>query len=459
MFVGQRLCEERPDDLSALIPLIERRIPDNSACGETIASGFANSITARVGIGAHDLLVSNCGQGGTAYEGLKRLPEGAPSLTATGTPPYLRGLSQVKAAIQLAPPLDYICRALFSVHGESDAGNSLYDLNIRQWQTDYQADIQAITGSTALIPMFHSQNSAWTVSWNRGGYSPFLMLQEYETHPQTTVLVCAKYIFPYADGLHLTADGYRWLGEYYAKAYYQTVLRGESWSPLRPLTITRTNNLVEITFTGVVDRLVLDTNLVSNPEGEVSDFIGGPCGPCLHVAVDPVTDEITYTNHSFVVGDTVLFFPYNLPAGIESRRYWITSVPGPNKFKVATEPGGLPVNIMAASDLVTMYWPARIRVGPYGFEFDDSDGSGVPWRSDTWVTGVEITGATTVRVVLNRVPTGPALRLRYAYSGVAPQGGGPRTGPRGCLRDNDPTPSRYGHSLYNWCVHFDKPCP
>lgn len=458
MFVGQRLCDTRPDDLSAFVPLVERWETDTS-CGETIASGFANSISARVGAGEHNLLVSNCGQGGTDYEGLKRLPAGNPSVAATGTVAYVRGLTQVVAGRGLAGPLGYMFRAVFSVHGESDVVNPTYDLSIRQWQADFQADIQARTGQAGTIPMFHSQNSSWSLGWNRAGFSPYLMLQEHQANPGTTVLVCPKYFLPYSDGLHLTAAGYRWLGEYYAKAYHQLVLCGQPWSPLRPISILRTNDTIDLTFTGAVGHLVFDTNLVSSPEGDVSDFTAGPCGPCLMVAADPDRDEFTYPGHSFIVGDTVTFYHTNPPVGVDSRRYWVTAIPGPDRFQLSTLPAGPTLDLTNASSEVLMYWPATTHIGPFGFEFFDSDGEGVPWRSATRVMKAELTGPARVRLTLNRVPTGNIRQLRYAYSVVAPNWAGPTTGPRGCLRDSDPTPSLYGNPLYNWCVHFDEPCP
>ena len=48
-------------------------------------------------------------------------------------------------------------------------------------------------------------------------------------------------------------------------------------------------------------------------------------------------------------------------------------------------------------------------------------------------------------------------RLRYAYTGIQFQPGGPTTGPRGNLRDSDSETSTWEDPLYNWCVHFDKP--
>lgn len=88
--------------------------------------------------------------------------------------------------------------------------------------------------------------------------------------------------------------------------------------------------------------------------------------------------------------------------------------------------------------------------GNYGFEYTDSTGSAS-------IASVALAGADTVTVTLNTTPTGANKRLRYAYTGVAGNDGGPDTGPRGCLRDGDTRyASRYGYALYNWAVHFEE---
>jgi hypothetical protein len=165
--------------------------------------------------------------------------------------------------------------------------NVSYAANIRQWQVDYEADYKAISGQSAGIPMFHSQPSCWTAVANVNsatGISPYQILSEYETNPTKTVLVCPKYFLSYqpADGVHLLNTSYRLLGEYYAKAYYQHVVKGIPWSPLRPTTIQRTGAVITVTFSGNVGNLQFDTTNVTDPSGatatkgfEYTDSAGG----------------------------------------------------------------------------------------------------------------------------------------------------------------------------------------
>ena len=86
--------------------------------------------------------------------------------------------------------------------------------------------------------------------------------------------------------------------------------------------------------------------------------------------------------------------------------------------------------------------------GSYGFEAVDAAGARLT------ITSVALAGPDTVTITLSApVPTG--AHLRYAYTGVPRSCPGPFVGPRGNLRDSDPTPSQYGYELYNWGVHFD----
>ena len=318
---------------------------------ETIGSGAANHVSANAA--NRRMLLSNIGANAQRYD-----------LQKKGTPLYALGLSQFEAAPQTVALALYAYRpqALFAVAGENDAYNPDYGLAIRQWQSDYQKDIQRVTGHTGPIPMFHSQISAWTCP-TMGSLStvlsPYQVLAEAEANPDHTILVGPRYVFPYAvtnaafPGMHPSNEGYRWLGEYYGKVYRKVVVDGQPWSPLKPNTLVRTGAVITVTFHVPVPPLVLDPTLVVNP-------------------------------------------------------------------------------------------------GHYGFEYwDDS-------TSPPTITTVEPVGVNQVRITLSATPTAANKRLRYAYTGVPGNPGGPATGPRGNLRDSDPTPSLYGKTLYNWCVHFDK---
>ncbi len=88
-----------------------------------------------------------------------------------------------------------------------------------------------------------------------------------------------------------------------------------------------------------------------------------------------------------------------------------------------------------------------------GFEYLDSTSSAA-------VEQVAIIGNDTVRITLNRAPTGTNQKVAYAYTGVInSQTGAHGVGsPKGNVRDDDRTVATFDSSvrLYNWAVHFAK---
>jgi hypothetical protein len=326
----------------AFVPLVELGF-------ETIASGAANHVVSVAPL--EKVMVSNIGQNGAGYDIQKK-----------GEPLYQLGATQFRDGPQAAANnlFRYAPAAVFVVGGHADDLSLTYGQDIRQWQEDYQKDIQYLTGYTGTIPMFHSQISERIFGDFDLVQSPLQLLAQSEASPNNTILVCPRYFLPRAGegalfpGFHLNSEGYRWLGEYYGKAYKQVVVDGGSWTPLKPASISRSGTTITAVFDVPVPPLVLDTTLVSDP-------------------------------------------------------------------------------------------------GNNGFEYLDD--SGAPPA----IVSVSVTGADTVEIELAAEPTGGNERLRYAYQNLPGNDAGPTTGPRGNLRDSDATPSLNGNSLYNWCVHFDKP--
>lgn len=90
--------------------------------------------------------------------------------------------------------------------------------------------------------------------------------------------------------------------------------------------------------------------------------------------------------------------------------------------------------------------------GNYGFEYaDNGDGNSVS------ISSVALAESDTeVDITLSDTPTGTGQVVRYAWTGTPGADGGPTTGPRGCLRDDDASfTSRHGYDLENWCVVFE----
>lgn len=249
--------------IASLVPLREG-ITQNQ---ESPCSGFGNEIGYRArqaGRGAGlDMVTASWGKSGQIYDNIKK-----------GTNPYQYSLDSVTKAKELLGGV--IVPALMCVHGESD-GSCGYAQKVAGWQADYEADIKAITGQQGRIPMFISQPLVGECNAAGNPRPPYFydgMLGLYEQrgvnlqpNPEF-IMVCPKYQFPpvtFVNRPHLTPLGYRWLGEYYAKAYWKVIVLGQQWDCLRPISLSVSGNVISITFTVPVPPLVFDTTQVTNP--------------------------------------------------------------------------------------------------------------------------------------------------------------------------------------------------
>lgn len=245
-----------------LVPLTETTV-------ETHSSGMANLITmlARTAIfsslpvpqNSHELIATTNGEAAQPYSALKRT-----------TPAYQKGIGHVTNAKAIAQQRakSYAVRAIALVHGESDHyyENQQYDLDLAEWQSDYETDIQQITGQSTPIPMLQTQISSWTY-YTTLTTSPIPALQTKACvdNPGKLVMVGPRYHLSHADGEHLTSSDFRRMGEYYAKVYTRVVLERRTWEPVRPAVVTLQGNVITAVFHVPSPPLVLDTTRVSDP--------------------------------------------------------------------------------------------------------------------------------------------------------------------------------------------------
>lgn len=244
--------------LDSFIPLVETL---QGSQGETPASGMANLLSERaIDAGRqHRSLMSAHGVGGQPYAALRK-----------GTAPYANGMAQVAAGLALARARgeSYAVRAVVIVHGESDhlGDNATYDLDLLEWQSDYDADVRAITGQTLPVPLLTDQVSSFSAYGDATSAIPQLQLEASRAAPDRIVLMGPKYVLPYVpDGVHLTGDGSRWLGEMHAKVFERVLVDGEPWRPVSPREITRQGAQITVRFWVPVPPLVLDETMVTNP--------------------------------------------------------------------------------------------------------------------------------------------------------------------------------------------------
>jgi hypothetical protein len=215
-------------------------------------------------------LITNWGRGSAIYDWLKREDSSNVHVSWPGTiggnRSYVKLIKHLRHAKILDPYIKY--RATMAIHGETDSESATYQTDIETWQTDIQADVDEIYGTSNLVPMFHSQMQA-TVNCSSG---PRMLLATY-ANPTKHVVVCPKYFLTYVDNVHLNMVDYAILGEYYAKAYKQHIIEGTQYYPLCPKNGQVTShtwaglnsNVIRIPVQGVVGDLVLDDTSVTNP--------------------------------------------------------------------------------------------------------------------------------------------------------------------------------------------------
>jgi len=266
--------------LTSLAPLVEATV-------ETISSAMANGLIALNNEG-QSMLVSGHGVSSAPYSSI-----------AKGTGPYASGMAQVTGGknIAIAESTTHRVSAITVIHGEQDGANNnaSYKANLVQWQADYETDCKAITGQTGTIPMFLCQIASWTKYSQTNSLVPNQQLDASVENPGKIYFVTPKYFLPYQpDGIHLTNEGERWLGEYYAQAM-SAVFTGADWQPVRPLTLTRTANKIKVVFNVPYGPLVFDTVNVSDPGNYGFSYVDDSSSATITgvTIIAPDTVEIT----------------------------------------------------------------------------------------------------------------------------------------------------------------------
>jgi len=270
-----------PNDTNlAMVPLVEpigrystnypSSWPDNIA-GETPHSAMANQISALVRaasgrdfIGVH----SEVGENGQCMIYLKK---NADHVGVNGRS-YEAAMIETKAITRLARAAGktYGVGAITVTHGECDAGNQHYENDLYQLWSDYNTDISAITGQKQKVQMIVSQQNSCN------DYSPSTLAQWKAgvDHPADIVCSGPKYQYPSAEGVHLTANGYRQLGEKYGQVYYERVILGKSWRPLEPTVVERKGSVITVHFLVPVPPLVWDTRF-TEPHPSIAEWKNG----------------------------------------------------------------------------------------------------------------------------------------------------------------------------------------
>ena len=245
--------------------------PDNIA-GETPHSAMANEITALVrAAGGRDFVGvhSEVGENGQCMIYLKKNAE---QVGVNGRS-YEAAMIETKAITRLAKAAGktYGVGALIVTHGECDAGNQNYESDLYQLWSDYNTDLAAITGQKQKIQMIVSQQN----SCNDYSASTLAQWKVGVDHPADAVCSGPKYQYPYAaDGVHLTANGYRQLGEKYGQIYFERVILGKDWQPLEPTAVERNGAVITVHFHVPVPPLIWDSHFAA-PHRSIGEWKNG----------------------------------------------------------------------------------------------------------------------------------------------------------------------------------------
>ncbi|HHR1442539.1 TPA: hypothetical protein ACS3JX_001331 [Klebsiella aerogenes] len=186
-----------------------------------------------------EFLLAASGLGGTPFSGLE-----------PGTVVYTQFINTIQKAKDLADVrgLQYGMLWFNFQHGETDAaqgtGYAYYRQRSKEMQEITNAHVKSISGLNHDVVMFTYQMAT------HGRYDgttypsyeiPLAQLDEAISNPLIQ-LTTPMYIFDYADGLHLTNDGYRHRDLFFSKAqkfYYENKT---PWKPLYPTAVTRVAN-------------------------------------------------------------------------------------------------------------------------------------------------------------------------------------------------------------------------
>lgn len=238
--------------------------PDN-IYGETPHTCMANQITrllldASNGRGDYVSVHSVVGESGQPLAVIAKDPARRQDAGVA----YDSSLFETRAIARLAKAAQrsFGVGAVVLTHGESDAENPDYERGLLVLAHSYNADLAKITGQTTAIPLLATQQSSCPVESGSLARSALAVWRAGRAPDSGVVCVGPRYQYDYsADGVHLDSLGYDRLGEKYGQAYFETVLRGQPWQALAPLSARREGALIRVEFHVPVRPLVWDDGL------------------------------------------------------------------------------------------------------------------------------------------------------------------------------------------------------
>lgn len=220
------------------------------------------------------MLASANGQGGSAIEQLSK--DWAEGLLAgkNAYDTFVTGLLTDTAAAATAAGKTLVCPAIMWMQGEANSvefwGDNMdgttpsgtpdhtkagYKAKLLALKNDMQADIMAAY-SQEKKPLFIMYVPG---QHHTRDFDVPIQMAFIEFMQENDDVIISNPTYPSPDfGSHLTSNGYRMLGEVFAKQLYYALIKGEKRQPLRPRKISKTSNKVIIDFLVPKPPLVLD---------------------------------------------------------------------------------------------------------------------------------------------------------------------------------------------------------
>jgi hypothetical protein len=224
-----------------------------------------------------------------------------------GTAPYLALMAAIAAAKSLsdAQGRTYFYAGTLLIQGERDeeVGTTYpaYLAIIKKLAWDLDADIRALTGQSAVVPLLISQVS----SHSKYGVAPRIPLAQYQAAkdlPGLCVLIGPKYHLPYSDGLHLTNHGYRSHGSLCGKVFEQIYLTTRPWKPLMPLSVLKQGSKSIMLKFNPQYKLEFNTVDVTDPNGQKGFEFVDDTGTAGLTTVELVGDDLVHLVVSRAIG-------------------------------------------------------------------------------------------------------------------------------------------------------------
>jgi hypothetical protein len=310
----------------SLVPLREpirpvvRRYPapyPGNISGETPHTSMASQITrlllhASSGRGDYVSVHSVVGESG---QPMSVIGKGAVRGESTGFA-YQSSLFETRAIARLARAAErsFGVAAIVLTHGETDAENPDYERALLALWHDYNADLPKITGQSTTVPLLLTQQSSCPVEPGSLARSALAAFRASRAPASGVVCVGPRYQYAYGDdGVHMDSLSYDQLGEKYGQAYFESVLRGQTWQPLSPLSARREGELIRVDFRVPVPPLRWDSQL---PEASTRPEWAAGRGFELSAHEIPVTIAAVEISES-----SVLIHAPNAPEGPLVVRY------------------------------------------------------------------------------------------------------------------------------------------